>query len=93
MKCMLPMLLMVTGFMYTKAQVTPHPVAYVSVNYPGKQLSAKVISDSTAIGHIKAAAGKADSIRITDGTLSTDKLVKDLLSSLHENSESRKIRP
>jgi hypothetical protein len=94
---MLPMLLMVTGFIYTKAQVTSHnPVKHVSVVYSGKQPARKVNSDSTvtAITHIRAAGGNADSIKITDGTLSSDKLVKDLLSSLHEgNSENRKIRP
>jgi len=95
MKCMLPILLMVTGFIYTKAQVTSHnPATQVSVIYSGKQPAAKVISDSTAVAHVRAAAGKADSIKITDGMHSTDKLAKDLLSSLHEaNSESRKIRP
>jgi len=82
---MVPMLLLVTGFMYTEAQVTSHnPVRHISVIYPGKQ-PGKVFSDSTALARIKT-GGKADSIRITDGTLSTDKLADDLLSSLHQSS-------
>ena len=87
MKCMLPILLMVTGFIYTKAQVTSHnPVTHISVIYPGKQFAGKALSDSTAVAHTETTGGKADSIRITDGTLSTDKLADDLLSSLHQSS-------
>jgi len=86
MKCMLFMLLLVTGFIYTKAQVTSHnPVTYISVIYPGKPSAGKVLSDSTAVARTRT-GGKADSIRITDGTLSTDKLAEDLLSSLHQSS-------
>ena len=92
MKYILPMLLMVTGALYTKAQVTSHSVTRVSVIYSGKPL--KVVSDSTAISPGKATGSKPDSTKVTDGKLSTDKLVKDILSSLEEAkySESQKIR-
>ena len=84
MKCTLPMLLMVTGFTYAKAQVTSqNPVTHVSVVYSGKKPAAKALSDSTAVC-IKATRGKADSIKITDGTLSADKLAEDILISLDQ---------
>ena len=94
MKYILPMFLMVTAAIYTKAQVTPHnPVISVSIFYSGKQ-PGKVISDSTAILRLKATDSKPDSTKPTDGRLSSDKLVKDILSSLHEikYSESQKVK-
>jgi hypothetical protein len=94
MKYILPMLLMITAVIYAKAQVTSHnPVINVSVIYSGKQ-PGKVISDSTAILRVKATDTRPDSTKVTDGRLSSDKLVKDILSSLHETkySESQKVR-
>jgi hypothetical protein len=87
MKYILPMLLMVTAAIYTKAQVTYHnSVTGVSVIYTGKQ-PVKVISDSSTIPRHKATDNKPDSTKLTDGRLSADKLMKDILSSLKKSSK------
>ena len=94
MKYILPMLLMITCVLYTKAQVASHnPVTGVSVVYPVKQPS-RVTSDSTAIFRNKATASKPDSTKLIDGKVSSDRLAKDILSSLQEArySENQKIR-
>jgi hypothetical protein len=93
MKYILSVLLIITCVMYTKAQVASHAVTGVPVVYHAKHPS-KINSDSTAIFRSKATGSKPDGTKIIDGKLSSDRLAKDILSSLQEArySENQKIR-